>query len=79
MEVSELYDFLADLFDSYKSVYDAGIATARMKEVWSYTATLIADEKERSRVLKTIIKAKDEPRYRDAVLAARRSFSDSDH
>ncbi len=75
MDVSELYDFLGDLFDSYKAAYDPGIAGARTKEVWSYTVTLIADEKERSRIFKTIIKAKDEPRYKDAVLTARRSFT----
>ncbi len=42
-----------------------------MKEVWSYVTGLIPDEKERARMLKTIIKSKGEAQYKDATAVAR--------
>ena len=68
---NELFDFLTDLFDAYKEANDAGTALARLKEVWSYTAALIADQKERSRIFKSMIKSRNESEYRDALLVAR--------
>ncbi len=67
----ELYDFLSDLYETYKAETGAANALAKLKEVWSYTVLLIGDEKERSRVFKSIIKAKGESEYRDAIAVAR--------
>ncbi len=67
----ELYDFLYDLFDTYKKDYGTGNALSKMKEVWTYTAGLIEDEKERSRILKMMIKLKSESEYRDALMIAK--------
>ena len=70
MTKAELSDFLADLYDSYKEGYGAGNAISKMKEVLSYTVGLIDDDKERSRIFKTVIKSKTEAQYRDAVTVA---------
>lgn len=67
----ELFDFLIDLHETYKSDFGAENALAKMKEVWSYTTGLIACDKMRRQIFKDIIKAKSEPEYRDAVLVAR--------
>ena len=74
----ELYDFLYDLYETYKTDYGTGNAIARMKEVWAYTSALIPDEKERSRVLKSIIKLKTESEYRDAITVAKSRIIISD-
>ncbi|MBO4266544.1 MAG: tRNA-dihydrouridine synthase family protein [Lachnospiraceae bacterium] len=68
---AELYDFLTDLFESYRNDCGAGNALAKMKEVWSYTTCLIEDEKTRRQVFKEIIKAKHESEYKDAILSAK--------
>ena len=68
---SELYDFLSDLYDTYKSDFSPENALGKLKEVWSYTVGLIEDEKLRSRIHKSIIKAKDESQYKDAIAVAR--------
>ncbi len=67
----ELYDFLSDLFETYKSECGTVNAISKMKEVWSYTTGIIEDEKERKQIFKTIIKSKSEAQYKDAVLVAR--------
>ena len=67
----ELYDFLWELYDTYRKDYSPENALAKLKEVWSYTVGLIEDEKERSRILKLVIKAKNDSQYRDAVMVAR--------
>ena len=74
MTTDELYDFLSDLFETYKEDVGAGNALAKLKEVWSYTTGLLEDDKEHARVFKTIVKSKDEATYKDAVAAARKSF-----
>ncbi len=74
MTVDELYAFLTDLFEIYKDDCGPQPAVAKMKEVWSYTCSLIEDKDERARVHKSIIKAKDENAYRDAAAVAKRSF-----
>ena len=71
MTAEELWDFLNDLFETYKSENGAGNALAKLKEVWSYTVKLMDDEKERMHLLKMIMKAKNEHEYMDAVLVAR--------
>ena len=71
MTVNELYDFLTDLYDTYINDFGAENALGKMKEVWSYTVSLISDEKERRRIFKTIIKARRESEYRDAITVAR--------
>ncbi len=68
----ELYGFLSDLYETYRSDCGEGPAVAKMKEVWSYTCSLIPDEKERRSVQKAVIKAKNGNEYKDAVLVARR-------
>lgn len=68
---SELYDFLSDLYDTYKKDFSPENALGKMKEVWSYTVGLIEDEKVRSRIHKSIIKAKDGSQYKDAIAVAR--------
>ena len=68
---AELYDFLSDLFESYKAENGAGNALAKLKEVWTYTAGLIEDETDRARTIKAIIKAKNESEYRDAITVAK--------
>ena len=70
MTTAELYDFLDDLYATYKETLGAGNAISKMKEVWSYVTLLIPDEKERSRTFKTIIKSKSEAQYKDAVAVA---------
>ena len=67
---SELYDFLKDLYETYEKDYGEVNALSKMKEVWSYTVRFIPDEKERSRIFKTIIKANDVHRYNDAIMVA---------
>jgi len=68
----ELYDFLQDLYDNYKKDFSPENALSKLKEVWSYTVNLIGDEKERSATHKSIIKAKNESQYADAVTVARK-------
>lgn len=70
MTVDELYDFLRDLYETYKSDFSPENALAKLKEVWTYTVSAIEDEKERSRILKMIIKAGNEAQYKDAMMAA---------
>ena len=70
MNKTELYDFLTDLYEAYKDECGTGNAISKMKEVLSYTVGLIDDEKERSRIFKTIIKSKSEAQYKDAVMVA---------
>lgn len=70
MTKTELYDFLQELYEYYKADYTPENALSKLKEVWSYTAKLIDDEKERSRVLKSVIKAKNESEYKDAIMVA---------
>ncbi len=77
MTTDELYDFLRELYETYKADYSPENALAKLKEVWSYTAGHIGDEKERSRILKSIIKAKNEAQYRDAIAVARRYLEES--
>ena len=67
----ELYDFLEELYDTYRKDYSPENALAKLKEVWSYTVGLIEDEKERSRIRKLVIKSKNDSQYRDAVMVAR--------
>ena len=67
----ELYDFLQDLYETYIRDYSPENALAKLKEVWSYTVRLIGDEKDRDRIHKSIIKAKDGSRYKDAIAVAR--------
>ena len=71
MTVTELYDFLLDLYENYKEDFGGTNAIAKMKEVWTYTCGLIDDDKERSRILKSIIKLKSEAEYKDAILIAK--------
>ena len=71
MTVTELYDFLLDLYENYKEDFGDTNAIAKMKEVWTYTCGLIDDDKERSRILKSIIKLKSEAEYKDAILIAK--------
>ncbi len=70
MTKAELADFLNDLYETYKEGYGAQNAISKMKEVLSYTTLLIEDEKDRSRIFKTIIKSKTEAQYKDAVAVA---------
>ncbi len=72
---SELYDFLKDLYETYERDYGEGNALSKMKEVWSYTVRFIPDEKDRSRIFKTIIKTNNVHRYNDAIMVA---FKDLD-
>ncbi|MCR5686415.1 MAG: tRNA-dihydrouridine synthase family protein [Lachnospiraceae bacterium] len=74
MTADELYDFLNDLYESYRQHLSAENAVSKLKEVWSYTVSLIEDEKERARVFKTIIKSRGEAEYKDAMLAAKRKI-----
>lgn len=67
----ELYDFLSDLFETYKAENGAGNALAKLKEVWTYASAFITDERERSRTLKSIIKSRTEAEYKDAITVAR--------
>ncbi len=73
MTKDELYDFLSDLYDAYKEALGAGNAVSKLKEVWSYTVSLIPDEKKRTTAFKSIVKAKTESKFRDATLVARGS------
>ncbi len=68
---AELFDFLDELYEDYKEVLGTDNAISKMKEVWSYVTLLIPDEKERMRVLKTIVSAKGDARYKDAVIVAK--------
>ena len=68
---NKLFDFLIDLYETYKPDFGTVNALAKMKEVWSYTTCLIADDKMRRQVFKDIIKAKSEAEYLDAVLVAK--------
>lgn len=68
---AELYDFLTDLYEYYRSDFGDTNCLAKMKEVWSYTTKLIPDEKTRRKVFKDMIKAKTGSEYKDAVLAAK--------
>lgn len=72
---AELYDFLSDLYETYKAGTGEGNALAKLKEVWSYTSLLIADEKERSRIFRSVIRSKNEAQYRDAIAVARHLLS----
>ncbi len=67
----ELYDFLSDLYETYKAETGPQNALAKLKEVWSYTVLLIGDEKVRAQTFKSVIKAKNENEYRDAIAVAR--------
>ena len=67
----ELYAFLSDLYEYYKSDFGDQNCLAKMKEVWSYTTRLIPDERIRRKVFKDIIKAKTGSEYKDAILAAK--------
>ncbi len=66
----ELYDFLQDIYETYKNGYSPENALSKMKEVWTYTSGLISDKKERAAVIKSIIKSKNESQYKDAVTVA---------
>lgn len=67
----ELYDFLKELYEIYKADFSHENALAKLKEVWSYTVCLIEDEKVRSRIYRSVIKAKNEAGYLDAITVAR--------
>lgn len=71
MTVTELYDFLLDLYENYKEDFGGTNAIAKMKEVWTYTCGLIPDDKERSRILKSIIKLRTDAEYKDAIAVAK--------
>ena len=71
---NELYDFLRDLYETYKSDFSPENALAKLKEVWSYTVSLIEDEKTRALIHKSIIKAKNDSQYIDAITVARSYF-----
>ena len=71
MTTDELYDFLSDLYDTYKEALGTGNAISKMKEVWSYVTRLIPDEKRRADIFKMIVKSKGESQYKDAILVAR--------
>jgi tRNA-dihydrouridine synthase len=75
MTKNELYDFLKDLYETYERDYGEGNALSKMKEVWSYTVRFVPDEKDRSRIFKTIIKSNNVHRYNDAIMVA---FNDLD-
>lgn len=75
MTKDELYDFLSDLFDTYKEALGTGNAISKMKEVWSYVTRLIPDEKRRADIFKMIVKSKGESQYKDAILVARPAIS----
>ena len=75
MTKNELYDFLKDLYETYERDYGEGNALSKMKEVWSYTVRFVPDEKDRSRIFKTIIKSNNVHRYNDAIMVA---FKDLD-
>ncbi len=66
----ELNDFLCDLYETYNADCGEVNAICKMKEVWSYTTSLIEDDSERSDILKTIIKSKSAHAYKDATLLA---------
>ena len=72
MTTDELYDFLQDLYETYIYDYSPENALSKLKEVWSYTVSLIEDEKEQSRTLKAVIKAKNQAEYKDATAVARK-------
>ncbi|MCR5407224.1 MAG: tRNA-dihydrouridine synthase family protein [Lachnospiraceae bacterium] len=74
---AELYDFLRELYEIYKADFSRENALAKLKEVWSYTVCLIEDEKDRSRIHKSILKANSEASYLDAVTVARGYIRDS--
>ena len=71
MTAAKLYDFLGDLYDTYKEMLGTGNAISKLKEVWSYVTGLIPDDKERARTFKAIIKSKSEAEYKDSILVAR--------
>lgn len=71
MTITQLYDFLSDLYEAYKAAIGTGNAISKMKEVWSYTTRLIPDEKERAGVFKNILKSSGEAQYKDSVMVAR--------
>ena len=77
MTKEELFAFLSDLYESYTAAHGEQNALAKMKEVWSYTVRFVKDEKERSHILKMIMKTKDGASYADAVAVARRSIDTS--
>ncbi len=70
--IDELYDFLSELYDTYRKDFSPENALSKLKEVWSYQVLKIEDEKDRSRVLKSVIKAKNDREYKDAVLVAKK-------
>ena len=74
MTKDELYDFLKDLFETYREDYGEQNALSKMKEVWSYTVRFIPDEKLRSKTFKAIIKAKNAGQYNDAILVAKKDL-----
>ena len=70
----ELFDFLQKLYDTYKADFSPENALGKLKEVWTYTVGWTDDEKKRSRILKSVIKSKDETDYRNAVTVARNTL-----
>ena len=70
MTKQELYGFLNDIYETYKKDYSPENALSKMKEVWTYTAGLITDEKVRAGIIKSIIKSKNGAQYKDAVTVA---------
>lgn len=72
--INELYDFLNDLYDTYKDALGTGNAISKMKEVWSYTTRLIPDEKDRAATFKNIIKSSGEAQYKDSIMIAKRKL-----
>ena len=77
MTTDELYDFLRKLYDSYKEDYSPENALSKLKEVWSYTTMSIDDEKDRARVLKSIIKSRNEREYFNSIMVARQYLEKS--
>ncbi len=71
MTINELYDFLHDLSDTYEKECGSGNALAKMKEVMTYVCRLISDDKDRAKILKTMIKSSDPGRLKDALTVAK--------
>ena len=71
MTKDELYDFLGELYEYYKTDYSPENALSKLKELWSYTVRLIEDEKIRAHVLKSLIKSRRESDYLDAITVAK--------
>ncbi len=72
MSVNELYDFLGSLYEDYCRDFSPENALSKLKELWSYIVLRIDDEKQRSRVLRSLIKTKRGSEYLDAIAVAKR-------